>query len=319
MKIKEIKNLTSSELDGYKKSTLYEQVLNNYKLCDEHYAYYLEYFGKNWIDTSFVIFDENNYYICMYMLSNGNEFSFFGAPIDIYTIEADFKIIIRAYQELFAKLEEYKDIYGVSRIRIYDNPYFLSKYIALGMDVPEIEYYSNIDLLHSEEEIKMSVRKSYKSLINWGYRNIKIKLFDYSNITEEIIELFEAFHMQVSKRRTRSHKSWILQYEAVKKGMGYVLFGYLENELVASVLVLTSQFEAYYGVAVNNRDLMAENKPIGHALLLEAIFEAKRNGLKNFCLGNVTYSKDEKLNAIAKYKRGFSPLIDTKISYYINL
>ncbi|MEG0796901.1 MAG: hypothetical protein RR397_10430, partial [Odoribacter sp.] len=222
-------------------------------------------------------------------------------------------------QELFAKLEEYKDIYGVSRIRIYDNPYFLSKYIALGMDVPEIEYYSNIDLLHSEEEIKMSVRKSYKSLINWGYRNIKIKLFDYSNITEEIIELFEAFHMQVSKRRTRSHKSWILQYEAVKKGMGYVLFGYLENELVASVLVLTSQFEAYYGVAVNNRDLMAENKPIGHALLLEAIFEAKRNGLKNFCLGNVTYSKDEKLNAIAKYKRGFSPLIDTKISYYINL
>ncbi|MEG2791993.1 MAG: hypothetical protein RSA98_10480, partial [Odoribacter sp.] len=90
--------------------------------------------------------------------------------------------------------------------------------------------------------------------------------------TEEIIELFEAFHMQVSKRRTRSHKSWILQYEAVKKGMGYVLFGYLENELVASVLVLTSQFEAYYGVAVNNRDLMAENKPIGHALLLEAIF-----------------------------------------------
>lgn len=319
MKVKEIKNLTSSELDGYKKSTLYRQILNDYKLCDEHYKYYLEYFSKSWFDTSLVVFDNSNYYLCMYMLSNGSELSFFGSPVDIYAIETNLSNIIRVYQELFAKLEEYKKNHGISRIRIYDNPYFLAKYIVLGYGESEIEYYSNVDLCNSEEEIKMSVRKSYKSLINWGYRNIEIKQFDFSNITEDIICQFETFHMQVSKRRTRSHKSWMLQYEAVKQGMGYILFGYLAEELVSAVLVLTSRTEAYYGVAVNNRDYMAENKPIGHVLLLEAIFEAKRKGLKNFCLGNVTQTSDEKLNAIAKYKRGFSPLINTKISYYINL
>ncbi len=319
MKIKEIKNLTPPELDNYRNSALYGLILNNYTLCNEHYEYYLEYFGDSWIDTSLVIFDDNDYYICMYMQSDRRELSFFGNPISVYFIETDLKIIIRAYQELFAKLEELKNISGVSRIRIYDNPYFLQRYYCCRSGAPEIEYYSNIDLDNTEEEIKMAIRKSYKSLVNWGYRNLEIKLFDQFNITKEIINQFEDFHIQVSGRRTRSPESWILQYEAIKKERGYVIFGYLNKELVASVLVLTSKSEAYYGVAVNNRDLMAQNKPIGHAVLLEAIFEAKRKGLKNFCLGNVSHSDNEKINAIAKYKRGFSPIVNTKISYYISL
>ena len=82
--------------------------------------------------------------------------------------------------------------------------------------------------------------------------------------------------------------------------MAYIVFGFFENKLAAAVLVLNSKTEAYYGVAVNDRELMTRNLPVGHAVLLEAIFIAKRFGIKKFNLGNVANSNDDKLNKIAK-------------------
>jgi hypothetical protein len=165
----------------------------------------------------------------------------------------------------------------------------------------------------------MNIRKSYKSLVNWGYRNLIIKIYDKTNITEDIITLFENFHIEISKRRTRSHNTWLIQYEAIKNEKGYIVLGYYNENIVSAVLIVCSQTESYYGVAVNDRHLMAQKLPIGHTLLLESIFYSKRTGLKKFHLGNVSNTDDEKLNYISKYKRGFNSTINTKIVHIINL
>lgn len=318
MKIKEIKELSQLELERFKHSDLYLKVLNNYALCDIHMAYYAEYFGDTWNDVSIVAFDDSDFYLCMYMFSNGDELSFRGVPVYTYYQQADSKVLIRVYQELFAKLEVCKQKCGISRLKIYDNHYFVFKYFDSIYET-RIEHYSYVDLLQSEDEIRMNIRKSYKSLVNWGYKNLDIKIYDSKNIEENVICQFENFHIQVSQRRTRTHESWLLQYEAVKQGMAYIVFGFFRNKLAAAVLVLNNQTEAYYGVAVNDRELMARNLPVGHAILLEAIFIAKRSGIKKFNLGNVSSSSDDKLNKIAKYKRGFSSVIETKLAYTLEL
>lgn len=319
MKIKEIKDLSFVELEHYRQSELYLKATCDYATCDVHLEYYKEYFGNDWSDLSLVAFDDKGFYLCMYIYFQGSELSFWGNPVTVYSVQINAKDIIKIYQEIFARLEKYKEMHNVTSLKIYQNEYFAFKYFDVISKGGDIEYYSYIDLNQEDDSIRMNLRKSYKSLVNWGYRNLRIEIFDSSNILESVVQQFEDFHIQVSKRRTRSHESWLLQYKAVKKGMAYIVFGYLNENLVAAVLILHSNYEAYYGVAVNDRDLMAQNLPIGHAVLFESILEAKRKGLKRFNLGNVSQTSDNKINAITKYKRGFSSVIETKIVYNINL
>ena len=47
----------------------------------------------------------------------------------------------------------------------------------------EVSYTRMIDLKQGEKMIKASLRKSYSSLINWGKREMDIKIYTRENIT----------------------------------------------------------------------------------------------------------------------------------------
>ncbi len=316
MKIKFVKDLTNEESSLFKSSELYNLICSDYLMCDIHQMYYKEYFGVKWQDFSIVAYDNELFYAAVYIYSNldDNKLTYFGFPCKMFRLQyLPNNIVNKAYQEIYAKIKVISTENEYRNILIEHDPLLTHK-LSVNENFKLIfEYNSNIDLSLSENEIKANVRKSYKSLINWGKNKMDIKVYDYNNINPELMEEFENFHIKVAKRRTRSHESWMMQYEAVKQNMGYVVNGYYENELVSSVLVLNGKEQAYYGVAVNNRDLMSENRPIGHAVLMEAIYEAKRKGMRIFHLGNVTPSDDKKINDIAKYKKGFSSSLDVKL------
>lgn len=316
MKIKFVKDLTNEESSLFKSSELYNLICSDYLMCDIHQMYYKEYFGVKWQDFSIVAYDNELFYAAVYIYSNldDNKLTYFGFPCKMFRLQyLPNNIVNKAYQEIYAKIKVICTENEYKNILIEHDPLLTHKLSVNENFTLKFEYNSNIDLSLSENEIKSNVRKSYKSLINWGENKMDIKVYDYNNINPELMEEFENFHIKVAKRRTRSHESWMMQYEAVKQNMGYVVNGYYENELVSSVLVLNGKEQAYYGVAVNNRDLMSENRPIGHAVLMEAIYEAKRKGMRIFHLGNVTPSDDKKINDIAKYKKGFSSSLDVKL------
>jgi FemAB family protein len=164
-----------------------------------------------------------------------------------------------------------------------------------------------IDLSLSEEERKRSLRKSYKSLINWGNNNLDIEVLDSDNVTWDKIDAMRRLHIEVAGRETRSEKSWERQYEGIKKSEGFAVFATLDGQLVSATLFFYNMQNCSYAVAVSRRELFA--KPISHALLWRAMSYAKNKGCRYFELGEQLYpnqgNPSEKELGITKFKRGF--------------
>ena len=55
-----------------------------------------------------------------------------------------------------------------------------------------------VDLTQDESEIKKTLRKSYKSLINWGRKNMSLKMIDSNHLDEKTFREFQQFHKVVS-------------------------------------------------------------------------------------------------------------------------
>jgi hypothetical protein len=119
-----------------------------------------------------------------------------------------------------------------------------------------------INISFPEDELFRQIRKSYKSLINWGKRNLSLRVIDKETITEEDIERFKRLHCHVAGRQTRSHHVWHLQYEMACHGEAFVVFGELGGELVTAGLFPFSSKYCYYGVSASK-----ERCSINHSLI----------------------------------------------------
>jgi len=64
-------------------------------------------------------------------------------------------------------------------------------------------YTQVIDLEIEEVELKRSIRKSFKSLINWGFRELNFVIKTSKDINFEDIQLFRELHYIESGKRTR--------------------------------------------------------------------------------------------------------------------
>jgi hypothetical protein len=167
-----------------------------------------------------------------------------------------------------------------------------------------------IDLKDEKSVQKSSIRKSYKSLINWGIRELMPKVFDASNLTWNKMKLFRELHIREAGKETRSVDSWRQQFNMVKEGNAFVVFGSNEDELVSAGLFMHSKTNCYYGVSASRRDLF--EKPMFHSLMWTAILHAKKLGFKWFEVGEQLYPNyphenpptKKELN-ISKFKAGF--------------
>lgn len=168
-----------------------------------------------------------------------------------------------------------------------------------------------VDLALEPAAIKAGLRKSYKSLVNWGQRHLELRFIDRVRADREAFLAFREFHRKVSGRSTRSDETWEIQFEMILQGEAFALLGYYKARLVSANLVQHSDSEAYYGVGVYDREMMAERLPVAHGPLFSAILRAREIGLKRFVLGDASDSDDEKLANIARFKRGFATAIET--------
>ena len=181
-----------------------------------------------------------------------------------------------------------------------------------------------IDLKDEKSVQKSSIRKSYKSLINWGIRELKPKVFDASNLTWNKMKLFRELHIREAGRETRSVESWRRQFEMVQADRAFVLFGHINDELVSAGYFIYSKTNCYYGSSASNRDLF--DKSLFHAIMWTAILHAKELGCKWFEVGEQLFPNHpinklptKKEFGISKFKAGFGGMtrmfLDLKLDY----
>ena len=65
----------------------------------------------------------------------------------------------------------------------------------------ELGYTRMIDLKQGEKMIRAGLRKSYASLINWGKREMDIKIYTRASMNWTVMEEFKALHIQESDVR----------------------------------------------------------------------------------------------------------------------
>lgn len=302
MKIKLYKELTNAELNSVVHSDLYHQYNKYWNLIDENIGYQIEY-NQLFEDLRFVVFDSVNVYLIAFFFVKDHKISFFDEPT---TIIANYSLnnIDIAFSTLFRTLDLFKTSGDLKSITLYHDDKFISKYFDLIVNT-KIRYKIYIDLSNSEEHIRRNIRKSYKSLLNWGQKNLSIKFYDFEDITPDIFYEFKDFHRQVSGRKTRSDISWELQYQTILNKKAFIKYAYYQSRLVSAIYIIYGSETAYYGIAVNDRELMSQNIPVGHYLLYSSILDCKIKDIKYFELGFIE-NNSENNNTISLFKKGFT-------------
>lgn len=308
--IKPITELEPVELDILRASNIYRKVRNSWNYSEGSEAYYAEYFS-DFKNDSFVCF-ENSAPVAMAFIYSGDTVGYFDQPTELFVSENG--IGKKTTVEILTYLQ---DIARNKKLVIYAQEQLL--YEMVKSEKVEVQYKNQlsykIDLSLPTDQIKQRVRKRYKSMINWGYKNINYKTIDSVNFDDLEFDKLKAFHLEVAGRKTRSDESWNIQKEMIRSGEAFLLNGYMDEKLVSSNWFTVGE-TSYYGVGVYDRELMtANNRGLAHGSMFKAVEYLAEKKYRELLLalwypGQQLTEKEEQ---IMDFKRGFTDRIDSRL------
>jgi len=327
---------SDQQFSRYKQSLLDQALLRSPLYQQGNLTYYEAYFRSTtqteYIDASFVIHYQKQALVLVQICETVKGVSsYYGLPI-LFNWRADasaeerkggFKLVLKTLQRIWGRAEAKTT--RISYLDPCEGPLSeFSLYLLKDGFAPVTEFRQVIDLQNSQQVLLTDVRKNYRADIRWGEKNMTFQLFDHSTITPEIMEQFRQLHIQVSGKETRSKQTWLAQYDFVKSGEGFVLFGFLDGELVATGLFIHNQTTCYYGVGAYCRDRF--DKPISHALVWMALLHAKQIGCEQFDFGSAYFPDrsggndsnrvvTDKEIAISRFKQGFGGEIRSQLLF----
>lgn len=296
-------------------SPLLKKMNNHYFRNVHSQSYYREYLGQNNCNRSIIMLHQETPILALTRLCEANEINFAGQPSEIISVVNRIETRI-ATVAMISYLKKISNSIGFSGV--IDNNSVVIKELAGFITSTNHDYHGYVDLSLPEATYKKVIRKSYKSLLNWGEKNLSIQLVDQDAKDLSEFKAFQALHLRASGKITRSEATWSKQFEMIGAGFGFLVNAYYNDEIVGGCYIMNDQKQAFYGVAAGRRDLMAKNIPVNHFPLYHAVRHCQKQGLTKFNLGNI--SKDQtgnsKLNNINQFKRGFCT--DISIRHSVN-
>jgi len=274
-------------------------------------------------DLSFIVADDNQPIMALLLslqcVASTKEkcFSYFGLPI-LY-IESKqyvfrhrqraFRLLKAHFFHMLAEMKPdlilYQDYLCGGQISLF------GELILVRGGVAAPHFYQVIDLTKSREELWRRLRKSYRSLIHWGEKNLNLSVITHEDVLIEHIQEFRYLHIQAAGRETRSESTWEAQFNMVQEQRAFMVFGRLDGKLVTSSFFSRDRGDCCYGVSASNREMF--DKPLSHAVLWNAILYAKVLGCISFQMGDQIFSAQPAQGAqpsvkelnISKFKCGF--------------
>lgn len=172
------------------------------------------------------------------------------------------------------------------------------------------------DLTGGEDAIHKALRKSYRSLVNWGRRNIHLSYINAENPDREQFKTYQDFHAQIAGRSTRPQATWDAMFDWIAKGGGELSLGRLENgDLVSGTMVVDGKSISFYASGVYDRDRF--EKPMGHWPVYDSIVRSMGRGMKLYDLGDVPAQNNSttKQYNIGQFKSGFATHVLSQIMW----
>ena len=231
--------------------------------------------------------------------------SFAGRPC-IAVIDYD-KVTSKLSTYFFSELEDLLNtVNGIFHFRdplVYGKISPITRYLlSQGSNVTQF-FTQVIDLEVEEMELKKAIRKSFKSLINWGKRELTITTHTSENILISDIKAYKDLHYIESGKVTRADDSWEVQHKMIKNDNAFLVSAQYGSELVAVGFFTINSNSCYYGSSASRRDLF--DKPLFHSIMWEALMYARKRKCKWFEVGEQTFTGSTKEQGISLFKSGF--------------
>lgn len=222
-------------------------------------------------------------------------------------------------------LEETARRLGARRLLVADRPSGaelspLGRRLLLTRAQPTLRPFATLDLSPLEARLRAALRDSYRSLINWGLREMRFDIHRGSGFDRQALARFHDFHATVAGRETRSLETWDIQGELIARDRAELVMGYLPgHDLVAGLLLFDWGATTVYASAVYDRALF--DKPLAHAGLFAAILRAKARGQQFFLMGEIppAGSASDKEVSIGFFKAGFTDRAGLAIEWELDL
>ena len=182
--------------------------------------------------------------------------------------------------------------------------------------VPRLSLCARVDLEAPLEAITSNIRKSYRSLINWGKRSISLTYVNRDNPDFDMFNLYQELHQRIAGRITRPQTSWDIMFETIAGGGGELSLGRdASGGLISATLVIDGGGVSQYSSGVYDRKHF--DKPIGHWPLYDAILRARSRGMSLFELGEIPAAgtASDKEVSIGHFKRGFAGRLDFQLAW----
>jgi len=290
----------------YSTSLLYKKISSGYEYSANSIVYNVAYHENDYQDNSLCIFLNKQPVLFLPLYFHQHKFSYFGCATQVFEGELSNPQRLSVYKKLNEHLKKIIKTQKISELLITHNEFILNDFYHQCEINTQVKMFLPLDV--ESPLLKQTLRKSYKSLVNWGEKNLTQRCIDKNNYSDVYALQFKEFHKEVAGKQTRSNSTWQIQFEMIKAGEAFLHLYFLADKLVAGNLTLLGNNTAFYAVGVYDRKLMQSKKlPLSHWPLLNAIYTCQKLGMNRFELGGFdSDNEDSKLQQISDFKKGFS-------------
>ena len=287
-------------------------------------VYYPIVFGESLEDCSFLVTDGGAPALFVQCSLKDGVLSHYGFPVRFhFRAGLEAADALRCARLALGHMDETAAAKGIREARISGGPAdgLLSPVDRACLDRagrPELRMRAEADLSRPDDALRRDVRDSYRSLINWGRRNLRLVYVNAEDPDRSLIDDYADFHARTAGRTVHGDATWAALFEHIAAGAGEATMGYLDSgELVAGSMVMDGDHTALYFSAVYDRDRF--DKPMAHWPLFDAMVRAKARGRRYFDLGEffAQGTADEKEYNIGFFKKGFTSRHVTEVVWRI--
>jgi len=287
------------------------------QFSDSLRQYYALCFRESHREASFVLIENERPVVLVWTTLSANGIDFFGVPLRLFWAEEVSESRVKA---VFGHIDSLAEESAAQRILVTDlEP--SGSLSAVGKACLDRQYRPGLrlsaqtDLTCGADLLRQRLRKSYRSLVNWGKNNQRIVTINRANPERGSFDLYQQFHLKVAGRVTRAQETWDCMFDIIAGGGGELTLGFLEDDLVAGTMVLDGNGTSLYASGVYDRDRF--DLPLAHWPLWLSILRAAERGQRRFEIGDIPIKgcASDKEVAIGYFKRGFATEIAVSMTW----